>query len=76
MNITKVVETFFRYDAPCPSEIPNCQDIRNKFQQEMSEARLRDKCNGCSAASVKSKYTEIIWDKALVALSEQNAKLK
>jgi hypothetical protein len=54
-----LISDLFDSTKPCPPEIPNCEAMRAKYNEEV--ARLDPKaCKPCVMSSIKNKYINLI----------------
>jgi hypothetical protein len=57
---TQLIDTFFDSSKPCPSDIPMCEEIRKKYNDELTNLTTTG-CSSCAKANLKSRYIEAIW---------------
>lgn len=58
--MSNLIEEFFDLKQPCPSKIPNCQQLRDQYQKDIQTARDA-KCIPCAETRIKVAYMEIVW---------------
>jgi len=49
---------FFDKDKPCPAEIKECSELRQKYFDELEHRGSN--CNSCDARIIRDKYLDII----------------
>jgi hypothetical protein len=54
-----MINDFFDDSKPCPSEIPNCERLREEYKKELSLLNPKA-CKPCMINGIKSKYINII----------------
>lgn len=54
-----MIEEFFDDSKPCPSEIVDCEKLRQDYKQELSLINPKA-CQPCVLNSLKNKYINII----------------
>lgn len=47
---------FFDFAQPCPSEIPNCQELRHEFGQDFDRVRKGGGCGTCAERNLRQQY--------------------
>lgn len=51
---------FFDMDQPCPSEIPDCERLRNDYNTELNKYKEQGICTGCIERNLRGKYLTFI----------------
>jgi hypothetical protein len=65
--MSNLIEEFFALEQPCPDKIPNCQQLRDEYQQDI--IRIKNAaCRPCDETKVKVKYMEIVWQAFMTSL--------
>jgi|688.fasta_scaffold38766_4 hypothetical protein len=57
-NEEKIILYFFNFKLPCNQSINLCEELRNEFLNEISEARNNKICTGCVLSLIKYKYVK------------------
>jgi len=57
--IDKIIEEFFDENIPCPNEIPQCQNKRLAYKEELG--KLGGGCTQCAKNSLKARFIEALW---------------
>lgn len=60
----KIIADFFDFSRPCPPEIPFCNQVRLKYQDELSKLSTTG-CSSCQRNSLKAKYMKDVWESSL-----------
>lgn len=69
-NIDTIVQDFFDLEKPCPSEIIECEQIRQRYKSELDTISAQG-CTQCQKNSLKGKYMEDVWKKAIESLTKK-----
>jgi len=72
MDINQIVEAFFDSSRPCPIEILECEQLRAKYNEEVDNLNKQG-CSQCQKNSIKSKYLEDVWKKAISTLTQKDS---
>jgi len=67
----KIIDDFFNFDAPCPKEIPLCEQVREAYKQEVKKVEGAAGCSNCAKLNVKSRFIEAIWKEAVTSLTHK-----
>jgi len=67
------IQVFFNFNEPCPKEIPLCRDLREKYRQDIEQARLKS-CKKCEITSIQAKYTTVVWEQYMEYINSRNTK--
>lgn len=54
-----MIMDFFDDAKPCPSDIPNCEQLRAQYKQELSEINPKT-CKPCALNSLRAKFINIL----------------
>lgn len=57
---TQLLDKFFDENQPCPQEIPLCDEVRKRYNEELKNLTTTG-CSSCAKAGLKSRYIEAIW---------------
>jgi hypothetical protein len=57
----QIMIDFFNFEQPCPSEIPYCEQLRQKYKEELEKLSATG-CSTCKKNTLKSKYIKDIWE--------------
>jgi len=49
---------FFDKDKPCPEQIPNCDELRQKYFQELEVKGTG--CTSCETRKIRDKYLDML----------------
>jgi hypothetical protein len=63
MDITveyQIITQFFQMDQPCPSEIKNCQSLRNNYIQSNNALKNQHGCYPCNHNNLRTNTIQII----------------
>ena len=66
--MSNLINEFFALDQPCPDKIPNCQQLREQYQQDL-KTKQGTNCKSCDETKVRVKYMEIVWQAFMGSLS-------
>lgn len=53
-------QLFFNISEPCPAAIPNCENLRKEYLNELNELKTRGGCTACMEDNLKQKYVMFI----------------
>lgn len=70
MNVNEIIEAFFDLDKSCPSEILECDKIRERYKSELDKL-TQEGCSQCKKNGVKAKFMEEVWKVAIQHLTKQ-----
>lgn len=59
-------DSFFNLEEPCPGSIQDCQQLREKYKDEL--AKLQGKCSGCELLQIKATFMTEVWKAYLTKL--------
>jgi len=59
-----IIANFFDFNTPCPVEIPFCNQMRIKYQEDLSKLSNTG-CTSCQRNSLKAKYIKDVWESSL-----------
>jgi hypothetical protein len=65
--MSNLIEEFFDFNGPCPEKVPNCQELREQYQDDIKKMRVTN-CTACDTTRVKVKYMEIVWNAFMESL--------
>ena len=60
MSLPSMVLRFFELKEECPSEIPNCVQLREQYASELNKISSSGNCVPCAVNRLKSKYIDMI----------------
>lgn len=69
-NINKIIEEFFNFDLPCPTEVPMCEKVREAYKTEL-DAPQNQGCSQCRKNGIKNKYLQEIWKEAVQSITSK-----
>lgn len=72
MNVNEIIDQFFDLSKPCPTQIIECEQIRDKYKQEI-DALTAQGCTQCKKNGVKAKYLEDVWKLAISSLTQKGS---
>jgi predicted nucleic acid-binding protein len=61
VNNDQVMIDFFNFELPCPQSIPFCEQLRQKYKEELDKLTVTG-CSTCKKNSLKAKYIKEIWE--------------
>jgi len=47
---------FFEVNQPCPSEIPDCDNLRLQYVTELNDLKRRGGCGTCAERQLRQNY--------------------
>lgn len=53
-------QQFFDFELPCPEEIPNCNNLRKQYTEELSTLKSSGGCTSCLERNLRNKYIMFI----------------
>ena len=70
--LDKILADFFDFSKPCPSEVPFCGQLRDKYQKELNTVSSSG-CSKCQKNNVKAKYMSQVWEQYVKDMVDKKA---
>ncbi len=55
-----ITSNFFNTAAPCPKEIPDCQNLRQEYLETLDSLKRQGGCNSCAERNLKNNFIKRI----------------
>ena len=55
-----IQQLFFDFSVPCPSNIPNCEKLREDYKSEYEDLKKSPGCTSCMERNLRNKYIMFI----------------
>jgi hypothetical protein len=52
----EITRKFFDTTLPCPSEIPDCVNLRQEYMQTLDALKRQGGCNSCAERNLKNNF--------------------
>lgn len=66
----QIVTRFFQMDQPCPSEIKDCQSLRNNYIQSNNALKNRPGCYPCNHNNLRTNTVQLIKKNLIIEKKE------
>ncbi len=53
MNLDDITSKFFNTLVDCPSEIPNCEQLRQEYVRTLDAMKVKGACSSCAERSLR-----------------------
>ena len=50
-----ITRRFFNIHEPCPTEVPNCSELRDEYSKTLDSLKVRG-CAPCAESNLKNKF--------------------
>lgn len=70
MTVNEVIEEFFNFEKPCPSQVPMCEKLREAYKAEVDKLNNQPGCSQCAKNTIKSRFMEEVWKQAVSSVTQ------
>jgi len=56
MNLDDITSKFFNTLVDCPSEIPNCEQLRQEYVRTLDGMKVKGACSSCAERSLRNNF--------------------
>lgn len=55
-----IQQQFFDFEQVCPEGIPNCNNLRVQYIEELNDLKSKGGCTSCTERNLRNKYIMFI----------------